>query len=1450
MNRKAVAIWLTLLIVLSFIIIIVDIAPVIRAQTTLYVDDVPGSGGPGDPPEDFIFIQDAINASSDGDTIYVYNGTYYENVIVNKTINLTGEDKNTTIINGDWGNKDVVDISADWVNITGFNITEGEGGFYKGVKLESVHNCRIYNNIIINNDYGIYLSSSNNNTLTNNTASSNNFHGIYLYSSSNCTIAHNNASFNNIMGIYLSYSSNNTIANNNASSNDEHGIFCSCSSDNTVINNTVAYNKYEGIYLSDSSSNTFIDNTVTNNIVGISLSYCTNNNITNNTVSTNTYEGIRLYSSDNNTIANNIVSWHNYSGIALSSSDGNTVANNTISNSSYGIYLSHTRSNTISNNTMVGNSIYITGSAVGQWTSHIIDTNNTVNGKPVYYLKNQNGGRIPSNAGQIILANCRNIIAENQIMINGTMSIVLGFSDNNIIANNTASLNTLFGIYLYYSDNNIITNNTASSNTLFGIYLYNSDSSTITNNNASSNNINGIYLSGADCNTIVNNTLSNNERGIYFAYSGDNIIKNNRISNNLFGINLSSGSTYNIFHHNYIINNLNQIFLDTFNCGGNTWDDGMGEGNYWSDYMGVDDGSNGRTAGDEVGDTLIPHPVTDQGFGYYQLDNYPLMHTKPPRIQLISPGNNSIIPNTTVLDFSIIDVTLIEANYSVNGGANTSFTDPFDIDTGGWADRDYHIQVNAVDFFGYANSSWYFFIIDSIPPFFDSATEDFITYTGDNFTIYANLTDSTDVTSVTIHYRNDTGSWTSMFMDKVIEGGPGSLDHFNITSSDLGIFTLNDMSEWYFYYEATDSLHNSTHGNLISYFTITIIDNIPPIPEAGFDQIVDEDTLISVDASDSTDNLEYLGMYYTWDWDASDGIQVETTTISATHIYPDPGIYIVTLNVTDASGNWDTDTLTVIVLDVTSPDAVIGPDQIVDEDTLVTVDADASFDNNGTSNLSYAWDWNASDGIQVDNNTISATHVYHDPGIYIVTLNVTDASGNWDIDTLTVIVKDVTSPDAVIGLNPMVDEDKLVTADAGASTDNSGTSGLSYAWDWDASNGIQVENNTISATHVYLDPGIYTVTMNVTDASGNWDIDTLTVIVIDVTSPIADAGSNQIVDEDTLVTVNAEASTDNNGTSGLTYIWDWDASDGIFEDNNTITASHIYSEPGVYTVALNVTDSSGNWDVATIIIIVVDITSPIADAGSNTTAVERQEFVFNGTGSHDNSGKDGLFYNWAFVSDDELVTLIGISPSYTFELPGTYIVTLYVFDDAGNWNVDTVTIIVLPDFDEDGVPDIEDDDDDNDGYLDEEDAFPLDPNKWKEDEEPSFMIWIIILVLVVIIICIVVLLFVKKKRGQKPKEEVDEAQTPSPPSPQPTQQPVQPPEAPQSFPPPPVPPVPPPPVPPVPPSPVQEPPPPPPEITTYNCPHCENPFSVPAPVQAHAVICPSCGGQVTIGPVS
>jgi hypothetical protein len=129
---------------------------------TWYVDDEPGEG-PNNPPEDFIRIHDAINASRIGDTIYVYSGIYFENVIIDRPIILQGENRNTTIINGG-GNGSVVSIFHDFVVISSFTIiNSGRNGWDWGICQYASH-CIVVDCIISSfnsHGYGIEKGSNN-----------------------------------------------------------------------------------------------------------------------------------------------------------------------------------------------------------------------------------------------------------------------------------------------------------------------------------------------------------------------------------------------------------------------------------------------------------------------------------------------------------------------------------------------------------------------------------------------------------------------------------------------------------------------------------------------------------------------------------------------------------------------------------------------------------------------------------------------------------------------------------------------------------------------------------------------------------------------------------------------------------------------------------------------------------------------------------------------------------------------------------------------------------------------------------------------------------------------------------------------------------------------------------------------------------------------------------------
>ncbi len=160
--------------------VLIIISPEIKAQETLTV----GPGG------DFSKITDAIANANESDIILVSSGTYTENILINKSITITGNGSaSTQIISADRYDN-TIEVTADNVNISGFTI-KNLGGDYACVQLNTVNNCQILNNHIENGENSIYLINSNNNIIKDNTVEDNN-NGIYLWTSNNNIISSNN----------------------------------------------------------------------------------------------------------------------------------------------------------------------------------------------------------------------------------------------------------------------------------------------------------------------------------------------------------------------------------------------------------------------------------------------------------------------------------------------------------------------------------------------------------------------------------------------------------------------------------------------------------------------------------------------------------------------------------------------------------------------------------------------------------------------------------------------------------------------------------------------------------------------------------------------------------------------------------------------------------------------------------------------------------------------------------------------------------------------------------------------------------------------------------------------------------------------------------------------------------------------------------------------------------
>jgi PKD repeat protein len=279
---------------------------------------------------------------------------------------------------------------------------------------------------------------------------------------------------------------------------------------------------------------------------------------------------------------------------------------------------------------------------------------------------------------------------------------------------------------------------------------------------------------------------------------------------------------------------------------------------------------------------------------------------------------------------------------------------------------------------------------------------------------------------------------------------------------------------------------NAGLTSLIYQDTITL-DTIKPTADAGVDQTVNEDTLVTFDASASTDENGIAS--YTWTF--TDTTPQTLTGKNPTYTFATPGTYTITLKVTDPAGNTATDTVIITVLDITKPIANAGSDRTVNEDTSITLDGSASSDNIGIT----AYTWTFTDVTIKTLTGPKPTYTFNTPGVYTITLNVTDAAGNWATDTVVITVLDVTKPVANAGQDQTVNVGTTVTFDAGGSTDNVGV--VAYEWDF----GDGTTGTGKSATHAYTNPGTYTVTLTVKDAAGNSATDTITVTVLPAEAP-------------------------------------------------------------------------------------------------------------------------------------------------------------------------------------------------------------------------------------------------------------------------------------------------------------------------------------------------------------
>jgi parallel beta-helix repeat protein len=312
-------------------------------------------------PDDYSTIQGAINGASDGDTIFVESGVYFENVVVNKSVSIVAENRENTIIDGN-GTGNVVTINTNSVNITGLTVQDSRSiGTAIGIHLDGAGLCNISgNNIRGNFDSGIGLEWSSANLIEANSIVTNDIvtnleGGISVVYSHNNTLTGNYIALHGIVGIAVAWSHNNTLSWNNvtqiAGPSDFHAINLWRSERNYISQNRVWASKGYGIrFEGQSDHNILSDNFIENCSTGLVVRDSSNYNMLSRNLIVNNSDGIALGQ------------YSNY----------NTIVENTMIENGYGIHfdlVGYSTQNIILNNNVINNTqqVRIASGSVNAW---------------------------------------------------------------------------------------------------------------------------------------------------------------------------------------------------------------------------------------------------------------------------------------------------------------------------------------------------------------------------------------------------------------------------------------------------------------------------------------------------------------------------------------------------------------------------------------------------------------------------------------------------------------------------------------------------------------------------------------------------------------------------------------------------------------------------------------------------------------------------------------------------------------------------------------------------------------------------------------------------------------------------------------------------------------------------------------------------------------------------
>lgn len=479
-------------------------------------------------PDDYLTIQEAINAANPGDMILVAAGTYNESVTVDKSLILEGENMTSIIAYGvkifannvrisnftlkNWYGGASIEIRGSNNTIRSNLVTSHTGRISLGIDIRDSQYITIDENHIVNNTYGVTMWNSSNVVLFKNYIIKNDF-GVDLGYSDNCLLQFNNLSLNernlSVYGYRLSDFIHDMDNTNHINGKPVYYL---------VNQRDVEISVDAGYVAAVNSSNIRMTNIcVTNNGQGILFAFTTNSIIENVTLIGNKY-GVVLCHSTENIIAENNIAGSRQWGIFLRGSEKNEISKNHIDGGCAGISVRQSNGSLILENRVQGND------GIGIRLSE--SSNNTIAGN----VLTENAGL---GLGLFDGSNDNNV-TDNLIVKNGFVGFGISLSSGNIAVNNTMNNNS-FNFEIFGYEHSDFINDIDSSNKLDGksiIYLINQEDVVIDAVSFPDAGYVGIVDSRNI--TVKDLILKKNGQGVLFAYSTGSAISNITAYDNQF----------------------------------------------------------------------------------------------------------------------------------------------------------------------------------------------------------------------------------------------------------------------------------------------------------------------------------------------------------------------------------------------------------------------------------------------------------------------------------------------------------------------------------------------------------------------------------------------------------------------------------------------------------------------------------------------------------------------------------------------------------------------------------------------------------------------------------------------------------------------------------------------------------------------------------------------------